>query len=342
MFRRKTLFVVGAGASREVNFPDSRTLADIVGAMLSSVSATVAGVTDAEFLLHQLFKAYPSSNAKHRQAAQRIRAGIGLANSIDDFLDTYSNDEAFQRVGKIALVRAILESESGSKLWYDQNQTGARFNLDKVTDTWFVKFFRMLVRNASAPDYKDVFKNVSFIVFNYDRCLEFFLLHALQLFFGLSHNDAAAIVTKLEITHPYGMVAPLLFVGPNGNRGIPFGGQQDYDYVPLVENIKTYTEQTKDPKLLDRMHAQVREAECIVFLGFGFHRPNMELLRPTQRCEDPQFVYATADGMSDPRVNQISVTLQHTCNPAGDLRVENSLKCAQLFDHFGPLLTGGD
>jgi hypothetical protein len=52
--------------------------------------------------------------------------------------------------------------------------------------------------------------SVSFIVFNYDRCLEQFLFHALQKLYGLESQEAFAMLTDLRIIHPYGADPPPL------------------------------------------------------------------------------------------------------------------------------------
>ena len=44
-----------------------------------------------------------------------------------------------------------------------------------MVDTWLVKFMYMLGRGVPKENVREIFDNVSFIVFNYDRCVEFFL-----------------------------------------------------------------------------------------------------------------------------------------------------------------------
>src|SRR4051794_53400 len=99
MFKRKTLFVVGAGASKEADLPVGVVLAQTISKMLALGSHTVEShVGDA--LLQQLYDKYPLSNRGYHQAAERISEGVGFANSIDDFLDRHNDDLLIQRVGK--------------------------------------------------------------------------------------------------------------------------------------------------------------------------------------------------------------------------------------------------
>src|SRR5262249_44924597 len=140
----------------------------------------------------------------------------------------------------------------------------------------------MLVRGVPKENAREVFDHVSFIVFNYDRCLQHFLFHALQKIYGLRDQEAWEIVLDTHIIHPYGSIGELESLGRRG--GIPFGGghgRLSADYIALSEAIKTYTEQITAADLQAQLEAEVHKAECIVFLGFGYHSQNMRLLKPS-------------------------------------------------------------
>lgn len=47
-----------------------------------------------------------------------------------------------------------------------------------------------------------IFDDLAFIIFNYDCCLEHFLLNALQALYGIHQQHAADILGKLRIIHP--------------------------------------------------------------------------------------------------------------------------------------------
>ena len=69
----------------------------------------------------------------------------------------------------------------------------------------------------------------------------------------------------------------------------------------------------------------------IVFLGFGFHPQNIELLRPTN-VSGTKFVYGTAIGISGSAniavSNQLSAALKAT-----EVRLEDKT-CYQLLDEY--------
>jgi hypothetical protein len=54
-----------------------------------------------------------------------------------------------------------------------------------------------------------LFENASFIIFNYDRCLEQFLVNALPRLYAISETEADSIVHNINIIHPYGSVGEL-------------------------------------------------------------------------------------------------------------------------------------
>lgn len=117
----------------------------------------------------------------------------------------------------------------------------------------------MLCRGVPRENVLHIFERVSFIVFNYDRCVEQFLISALERAYSITRADAAAVVDKLEILHPYGSV---------GRLGQVAYGNSGANCVPLAEQIKTYTEQADEETVLNTIRGLVDKAECVVFLGF--------------------------------------------------------------------------
>jgi hypothetical protein len=167
----------------------------------------------------------------------RIRDGIPLSQSIDDFLDLHRDDSFVNLVGKAAIVKTILEAERRSKLALVEQADGQQFKPEKLTNTWLLKFMHMLSRGIAKADVRQIFNNVAFIIFNYDRCVEHFLYNALQKLYGINEKDAADILADCTIIHPYGLVGPYLPIGR-----VPFGAGST-NYRELSKQIKTYTEQ---------------------------------------------------------------------------------------------------
>jgi len=197
---------------------------------------------------------------------------------------------------------------------------------------------RRLAQGVALQNVRQIFDNVSFIVFNYDRCLEYFLLHALQYVYGISDEDAYSIVDDLTIIHPFGDIGPL--------TKVPFGGPNnlnDLKFTPISDRIQTYTEAATSK--YNEIQVEVARAQCFVFLGFAFHPEAMRLLTPSNPLPRLPPVFATARGMSDEDAAhvafQISRISPHLPRRSwGPLKVRNDLTCAQLFDGYARSIAG--
>ena len=192
-------------------------------------------------------------------------------------------------------MKSILEAERKSLLYFNRVNGEQTIDFDRIADTWLAKLMKILARNLPLQNVGQIFDNVSFIVFNYDRCLEHFLAHALQRLYGIEEKAAHEICSHLRIIHPYGSVGRL--PAPN-DRGVPFGTTDTRDCLNLASGIKTYTEQITDGSDRSTIHAEVLAAQSIVFLGFAYHDQNMLLLNPGKAL-DYMPVYGTAYGMSE-------------------------------------------
>jgi hypothetical protein len=343
MFNRKTVFIVGAGASFEAKIPCGTELADIISTKLDiRFGEGRKPIGRGDLTLYALFyRAYRNEIQQYLQAAWTIRDGIPLSNSIDDFLALWQHDPRVTLYGKAAIAKCVLEAERASKFWFDPYQTQRTIDFTANSTTWFVRFMRMLSRDVLHGNVKSILKNVAFIVFNYDRCLEHFLFNAIQSQYRLPAANAAEIVRSALIIHPYGTVGDICF--PGEHQGTHFGGSDDVNYIDVGQNIKTYTESVP----VDSVHEALRDAKCMIFLGFGFHAQNMKVLGNEYK-EAP--VFATSFGMSGDDTEacreQISAMFQPLATgsiyPVLEQRpIEiKPLTCADLFTNWSKSLAG--
>jgi hypothetical protein len=337
MFHRKTLFILGAGASAEIELPMGGGLASMIERKMDIRFEMVnRPIGEGDFdLFTRLTNLYRQNSQEYQNAAWLIRDGIAFARSIDDFLDMHRDNLFVIQYGKAAIVKSILEAENRSLADYKDANGRPTFAAARFVGTWFVKLMQMLGPGIARGNVGSIFDNVSFIVFNYDRCLEFFLENALQKLYGIKENEAADIVGSLEIIHPYGLI----------DRAIPFGNTRG-DYVVLANGIKTYTEQITDPKIKDLISERIKQADSLVFLGFAYHDQNMLLLEPAKQLPASKTIFGTAYGMSDSDVKISSRQIdswfsgghaQH--HRDGMIQLENKQKCADLFDYYAKSFT---
>jgi hypothetical protein len=337
MFNRQTLFVVGAGASVEFGLPVGKALATIIQKKMDvRFEYTGKEIGGGDFDLYtQLTHRRENEKQSFQRAAFLIRDGIGLAQSIDDFLDLHRANKYVNEYGKAAIVKSILEAERASSLFFAGPAERDSFNPEKCNDTWIMKFFSMLGRGVPREERENVFDHVSFVSFNYDRCIEHFLESALQSLYGIANQEAVGLVKKLTIIHPYGKVEDVAF------------GTARTDYAELAAGIKTYTERVHSAEVVDKIHEEVLRAETIVFLGFGYHDQNMAIIEPVEPISISKDIFGTAYGMStsdsNVTINQILRWFDRgLAQESQSTRIQiTNMACRDLFDHYAKTLVAG-
>ncbi len=117
--------------------------------------------------------------------------------------------------------------------------------------------------------------------------------------------------------------------------------------VKLANDIKTYTEQVDAGDIVKQLATLIEWADHIVFLGFAYHDQNMLLLKPSEELHATKTLFGTAFGMSDSDVTVTGHQLDSWFKGRdargyrkGMINVDNTLKCAGLFDYYAKSLTG--
>jgi len=334
--KRKTVFVLGAGASAEFGLPVGSELQQTISSLLdirfSEGRHKISGDDDILNVCRQLSDRDVNL---FLHAGWLIRDGIRLSDSIDNFMDKHAQNERVQMLGKLAIAKAICDAERRSTLFVDANSSSNKLELSRLEDTWLMKLFRHLQRDVGYSRVERIFENTSFIVFNYDRCLEQFLVWALVLSYGIPWASAAEIVGSAEIYHPYGSLGslpefPATEVGP-----LAFG-QSRYPLQTIAERISTYAEQVRNGDELEQARDWIVAANQIVFLGFAYHPQNMSILTPVTDNEITH-VIGTAMSVSDYDRRLIEADISERLNPRKahwNIDLADST-CATAFDNFG-------
>lgn len=351
MFRSKTVFIVGAGASQEVGLPTGAELKDIIAEKLNikydfrseNPYVPVSGDAGIAAILAEYARSNSQDFNHYLEEAWKIVKAIPQAISIDNLMHAHRGNSALELCGKLAIARAILESESKSALYVDE-PSREPFNPENIKGTWFENFFRILHEDVTRDAHLgSIFENVTFINFNYDRCIEQFLYYSLPNYYHVGESDAIELISNLTILRPYGLVGPLPW---QDRRCVPFGGRYagGMSLLDIASQIKTFTERSEDNAARETIRAQVENADTLVFLGFGFHSLNMELIKPSRGSV--RRVFATAKGISDADIQVITgevinTWLSNLHNPNFDLRVNNKVSCCDLFTEYWLSLSQG-
>lgn len=169
------------------------------------------------------------------------------------------------------------------------------------------------------------------------------MFYALQNYYGISADRSADILRGLEIYHPYGTVGCLPWM--DGSNKISFGGSPTPEQlIKLAMGILTFTEgsNVNESEMANARNILSR-SERIAFLGFAFHRINLELLYPAPLKRAPNdmcSIYATGFGISDPDAQSIRSDLVSYAgvNPAW-INIAQGVSCAQFFGSYSRSLS---
>lgn len=337
-----SVFIIGAGASCEFDLPAGDKLKQSIASKLNfsmdDFGKYHGGDNEIRLALTLRSNEDPTFN-NWIDSTLLISQAMPLAPSIDNFLNIHSDNEVVKFAGKSAIVKCIIEAEKSSRLYYDPFTSRAKqIRFRNSENTWLNSFFKSVTTNCSLGELCIRFKKISFIVFNYDRCIEHFLLHAIMLYYNIDIDTSASVLSNLDIYHPYGTVGKLR------NHAVtaptPFGASlQPNEIIRLANNITTFTEgSNKSDTELFEMRKTLAEASQIVFLGFAFHDINMELLcahKSSKIIETNPRIFATAFGQSSSDTEEIAKMLskRFRCQKSAII-IRNDIKCNELLNEY--------
>jgi hypothetical protein len=319
-----TVFVLGAGAGVDVGMPVGEKL---TGEIAKKVDITfergkkTGGDDITTEALRLIAKAAGADANSYYGAGRNIAKGVHYSRSIDSYIHRHSDNERVKVCGKVAIVQTILEYERKSALFVDTTTAKRVWKREtEVRSSWFSDLMYVLQDRVIRADNLDaIFNDLVIINFNYDRCVEHFLLHALQHMFHVSDVKAKELMTSLKIFHPYGKVAPLPWeeVG-----GLAFGGDphgEEPNLPELYNNIRTFNEEVEEGAELQELRKLLTAGRRVIFLGFHFHQQNMDLIRLAEKPEmrgSERALYATVLGREAPEVKIIREQIEKQFHPA--------------------------
>ncbi len=350
MFNSKTVFVLGAGASAEADVPVGNELTSEIAGLTNFYVEHFDDLKTGDAQIYHVLKGLASSDVdkwgdnRFIASGREISEAMGLAPSIDTFLETHATNDEYVLIGKLGIAKAILSAERNSKFAPTSDGTKP-FSMSSITDTWYRSLGQQLFSGVPSNAPASAFDNVSFIVFNYDRCLEVFLLKAIQVYFRVTQDAALEILSNVNIVHPYGSLGSL----QSRIEGfVPFGSER-YSLHDVSKRIQTFSESVDDGHILENVRSQIADAETLVFLGFAFHDQNLRLLDDGKAKVDKksniQNVFATTYGLSDSDTKVVRSQIEYMLKgrPMGT-RDQYSIdtlngSCSKLFAEYWRSLT---
>lgn len=349
----RTVFVVGAGASHEFGLPVGSQLQDQIShqTMLKVERGSIQAFSHNANFLDLLpaaagLQSYTASD-KLRLAEKSvdISAGVRLAASIDNYLHAQQSDAELVAIGKLAIAKCILEAEQASTLAYKTNGfgfAGARSQgaTKEPHNSWLGVLIKVLSAGRDFNAFCKAVSTITFVCFNYDRCIERYFSCATALIYPKLHFDIHTLENSLHIVHPYGSLGDLLpQQGVNGT----FGRSRDPDFIlSAAKGIRTFTE-GMESDVRKRIGDAFSEAQNAIFLGYGFISVNDDFLfggGPFQMLS----VLGTTYGILDERKDAIDKRLSDSCmkmltpyhgwQPSARSPLLRSEGCADLLNRF--------
>lgn len=278
MITEDTVFILGAGASCPYGFPDGKELRrEICEYLVNDIDAYFDRYDDVRsrmdrrtFQAKDFITKFKKSNTK----------------SIDLFL---SRNPKLMELGKWAIILRILDAERKSKFGLetiDENQDWYSYLYDKLTNEFIVK-----------EDYYHLEDNkVSFITFNYDRSLEYFLWESyFNSFHEIGSKEKYEQIKKLNIIHLFGQISGLEWQDSDTKLEYRI---DPYSVVieKISKNLHILYEETENPKL-EEAKKLIENTKRIFFLGFGFAPENINILQIPKILNRNQKIYGTGYGL---------------------------------------------
>jgi hypothetical protein len=244
--------------------------------------------------------------------------------SIDAFME-YRND--YREIGRKAIAHALIRFEQEALLWPDE-RNGA-------VDNWYAYLFNKLTAGIRPEAFNSL--PVSFITFNYDRSLRYFLLHGLMARYGMSEERAWSLLSQIPIIHVHGDLGalPLQPVAKGPSR--PYHPILISDAINSAAEHITIVQAAKDDSdEFKRARGFLATAERIYFLGFGYHADNMRRLgfeegKPFGGPNHIPIVLGTAFEISPSNRNILNRKYPNLGLARGDFRVTQFLDDCQYF-----------
>ena len=254
MIKDHVALILGAGASRPYGFPLGEQLKhNIIDQLLYSRRLEPTDKTLFEILL-----SFGYDDRQLRDFANQLR--LSHQPSIDAFLEERSE---FMEVGKDALAaNLIVQERIDDLLQKDMNNEKRK---------WYDYFLNLL---GNREEFRS--NNISIITFNYDRSLEYFLYNTLSARFGLKEPEVVDYISSIPIVHVYGQLGKPHFFDSNGRDYAPHLDKENL--VKSAKGIKIIHEFLDISPELDRAQELIGKSRILVFIGFGFHRKNLERL----------------------------------------------------------------
>ncbi len=235
----------------------------------------------------------------------------------------------FSRSGKLAIAISIIQYEKKSRFREDMEEK-------KRKQDWYFYLNKRMTETMIKPGDFIEFKNnnISFITFNYDRSLEYFLYESyINTFNSEDEEKLRTCFKSFYFHHVFGKLAPLPWEGKSkfayNYKRLEFHAKE------LAENIKTIFEEDEKSYAEIEIHNAINFSDRIFFLGFGYADENLKILGIPKFLKSEHKIYGTALGATKKEIKDIKNKLidKPQFNGYDELKIEN-VHCRDLLRKY--------
>ncbi len=334
MFRPNTVIVIGAAASVNFGFPLGKSLKAAVSDRLELKFNDLDGSVCLNRDEKRIY-GFGILNRDHdwARAGLSINRGLTFASSIDHFLHMRASDCKLVKLGKRAIAQIIADREAAcTKLHL--LESGRKPDVYRFDDTWLQTFAEICFEDVTLDRIPEALQAVSIVSFNYDRCVEQFVRLAISALYAVDFPLACKLADEnFQVLYPYGSLGKLTCFSGNYSDGHAFGDDGGPSLDTMAERIRLFTEPADQPnEERQTITATMQDAETVIFLGFGYHRQNIELLQVPKPNSPLRHVTGTAYGLSQKSQEITKVRLRNAFGINRDLIHLHHQTCEQLMD----------
>lgn len=314
MFRKPTVFVLGAGASWHYGYPTGEQLVgcviEIAKGLAGHCSHRVMGRGPHHGVIPKCVQERTTPQAGETDAQRMIRGWRRLQEECERLVERLRSvrplvidyflfqNEDLRSIGKMMIAAAILEREGrwGKRGGNDNRRKKGKqpneVDYSEYEDEW-IRFVvhRLLNGCKSSSDFAQ--NNIHFVTFNYDVSLEFHIVKALKDTQMLDDIDVTKFVTD-RVVHVYGSVhasLPSRYGSEDDVHILESLSQVDDERRKLdqkmefldrcsvaASSIRTIGQHDKDQNEDDLQRARdwIGAAAIVYILGYGFDLQNSQ------------------------------------------------------------------
>ncbi len=251
MIENSVVLVLGAGASKPYGFPLGHEL-------LVRAAEDRALYKALSWLQQPLPGQVPQFQAELRESK---------SPSIDAFVE---NRPEFEVIGKAAIAFYLVGCERKAELFRADNQ-----------DDWYRYLLDMMLSDGYGAFASN---RLRIITYNYDRSLEYAFLRALMFRYGKPLQECANQLRGIDIIHLHGELGGLPELSSEGGQR-PYDTNVDPRYLNVaMQGIRIVHEADPNDDRFENAREALKDADYVIFLGFGYLRENLKRLRLQVHC----------------------------------------------------------